>query len=158
MIKSSYDFFKLLDFSNREVRLIPFFLILWRFLCTSHDHLQNIWEKLWFSCEIAHYRKSSISVFREIFVSTDKILISGGGTEHQAIILWRFEIFLIFSNFLRSLVLSQSASREANVYTRLLLIILLRFSCGETKICSTIKKPRNIMNMIASLHIISSEY
>ena len=31
---------------------------------------------------------------------------------------------------------------------QLLLIITLRFTCGERKICSTIKKSQNIMNMI----------
>ena len=34
------------------------------------------------------------------------------------------------------------------VYASLLLIITLRFSCGERKICSTIKKSQNIMNEI----------
>ena len=37
------------------------------------------------------------------------------------------------------------------VYACLLLIIILRFTCGERKICSTIKKPQNIMNMILGL-------
>ena len=32
-----------------------------------------------FSCEIAHYGKSSISVFQEIFAKTEKKLILGGG-------------------------------------------------------------------------------
>ena len=35
------------------------------------------------------------------------------------------------------------------VYTSLL-IITLRFTCGEMKICSTIKMSQNIMNMIAA--------
>ena len=34
------------------------------------------------------------------------------------------------------------------VYASLFLIITLRFICDERKICSTIKKPQNIMNMI----------
>ena len=34
------------------------------------------------------------------------------------------------------------------VYTSLLLITTLRFTCGETKICSTIKMSQNIMKMI----------
>ena len=55
-----------------------------KFLSTSNDsnssnYSQNIWERLLFSCEIAHYGKSSISVFQEIFISNDKIFISGGG-------------------------------------------------------------------------------
>ena len=39
------------------------------------------------------------------------------------------------------------------VYTCLLLTITLRFNCGESKICPTIKKSQN-MNMIASITII----
>ena len=34
------------------------------------------------------------------------------------------------------------------VYDSLLLIIMLRFICGEREICSTIKMSQNIMNMI----------
>ena len=34
------------------------------------------------------------------------------------------------------------------VYTSLLLIVTLCFTCGETKICSTINQSQNIMNMI----------
>ena len=34
------------------------------------------------------------------------------------------------------------------VYTSLLLIITLRFTCDERKICSSIKGSQNIMNMI----------
>ena len=35
------------------------------------------------------------------------------------------------------------------IYTNLLLIIALRFTCGEREICSTIKKSQDIMNRIA---------
>ena len=69
----------------------------------------------------------------------------GRGTKHKATILWNLEIFLIFPNFL-SLVVGQLVN--SLVYTSLLLIITLRFTCGESKICSTIKKSQNIMNMI----------
>ena len=34
------------------------------------------------------------------------------------------------------------------IYTSLLQIITFRFTCGERKICSTIKKSQNIMNLI----------
>ena len=37
------------------------------------------------------------------------------------------------------------------VYTSLLLIITLRFTCGERKIFSTIRKSQNIMKMIVEL-------
>ena len=35
----------------------------------SHNHSQNIREKLYFSCEMAHYRKSSIYVFHKFFLT-----------------------------------------------------------------------------------------
>ena len=63
-----------------------------------YKHGQNIWEKLWFACEIAHYGKSSISIFKESFVSIDKILFLGGrlGTRlyfHKVLtLLWTFLI------------------------------------------------------------------
>ena len=68
-------------------------------------------------------------------------------------IIWIFEIFLIFSefpkifpkNFLKSYVIRQLVRKF--VYTILLLIITLRFTCGENKICSTIKKSKNISNI-----------
>ena len=34
-----------------------------------------------------------------------------------------------------------------HVYTSLLLTIMLRFTCGQRNICSTIKKSENIMNV-----------
>ena len=43
-----------------------------------HNHSKNIWDKPWFLFEITHYGKSSI-FFQEIFTSTDKNFISGGG-------------------------------------------------------------------------------
>ena len=45
----------------------------------TYDQSQNIWDKFKFSCEIAYYVKSSISVFQESFAGTHKIFISGGG-------------------------------------------------------------------------------
>ena len=52
------------------------------------------------SCEIAHYGKSSISIFEEVFANIGKISILGG--RHQVVIPRSFSIFLIFPNFLRS--------------------------------------------------------
>ena len=141
----------------------------------------------------------SISIFQEIFGSTDKIFISGGGLSIRqqrvksaqirsyfwsdfpifglnteicgvnlriqfeykkmrtrnnsvfrhflpsAIILWSFEIFLKFPNFQRSLVLRCSATcEELRIYQ---FITKLRFTSGERKICSTIEKSENIINM-----------
>ena len=44
----------------------------------SYNHSQNIRDKLHFSCETAHYGKSSISIFQQLFASIDKIFILGG--------------------------------------------------------------------------------
>ena len=43
-----------------------------------YSHGQNIWEKLQFSCEIANYGKSSISIFKNSLASIDKIFLLGG--------------------------------------------------------------------------------
>ena len=45
---------------------------------SSNNHAQNISDKLLFSCEIAHYGKSLISVFQEILASIDKSFMLGG--------------------------------------------------------------------------------
>ena len=60
--------------------------------------------------------RSSIVLFWDTFTSAGRVFISGGGDwalGGQAIILWHFEIFLIFLNFLRSYVLSSLAACEA---------------------------------------------
>ena len=38
------------------------------------NHLQNIWDKIYFSCEITHYGKNSISIFQEFFASINFFL------------------------------------------------------------------------------------
>ena len=47
-------------------------------MATNYNHGKNIREKLQSSCEIVHYGKSSISIFRESFASIDKIFFLGG--------------------------------------------------------------------------------
>ena len=42
------------------------------------NNLQNIWDQLKFSCEIAHHRKSLISVFQEFSDSINKTFILAG--------------------------------------------------------------------------------
>ena len=42
------------------------------------SHGQNISDKPWFSCEIAHFERSSISSFHGFFASIVKIFILGG--------------------------------------------------------------------------------
>ena len=65
-----------IELRNRVTKSIIFIEI---FLSSYCNHSQNISDKLSFSCEIAHYEKSQISIFQEIFASTDKTFISGGG-------------------------------------------------------------------------------
>ena len=74
---------------------------LWQRNVSRDNHPLNVCHKLQFSCEIVHYRKNSISVFQEIFASADKVLFFERRTEHEAIILWSFKIFLIFRNYIR---------------------------------------------------------
>ena len=42
------------------------------------NNLQNIWDQLKFSCEIAHHRKSLISVFQEFSASINETFILAG--------------------------------------------------------------------------------
>ena len=66
---------------------------------SKNNHGQNICDKLYFSCEIVLYMKNSIPVFREIFASTDKILILGGGL---SIIQYFYECWIFSLYFLIS--------------------------------------------------------
>ena len=77
-----------------------FLIILYASACYSIDnHGENIWKKLKFPCEIVHYGKSSIFIFKEPFSSIGNIFFSGVGAGHWAIIhevltlLWTFLIF-----------------------------------------------------------------
>ena len=46
--------------------------------CGSHNHSKIICDKLWFSCEIAHFGKSSISNFQEFLDNIEKKFILAG--------------------------------------------------------------------------------
>ena len=72
-----------------------------------YNHRQNIWDKLWFSCKITHYGKSSICILQEFFPTIDNIFILGMTWALGYIIQRSFEIFLIFSNLLKSEVFSR---------------------------------------------------
>ena len=65
----------------------------------TYNHSQNIWYKLYISCEITHYRRSSITVFQEIFGSTDKNFILGGGinTRQQFYEVLSFSCYFLIS-------------------------------------------------------------
>ena len=44
----------------------------------SCNHSENIWDWLWFSCEVAHYGKNLISAFEEFFANIKKICVLAG--------------------------------------------------------------------------------
>ena len=90
---------------------------------------------------MAPYGKSSISIFQQFFASIDNFNF-GSKIEHHATILSRFEIFLIFPNFL-------SLELFGNSYIPcLLLIVRIGFSCSDTKTLSNIKMSQSIMTRI----------
>ena len=65
---------------------------------------------------MVHYGKGLISVFQWFFTIISKAFILAGGWAlgcPSTIILWGLGAFHIFSNFLRSKVLSRPATREA---------------------------------------------
>ena len=96
----------------------------------KHNHSKNIWDKVWFSCKIVPYGKSSISTFWQFLASIEKIYILA-----LRLALYYHSSKLYLKSFGKS-------------YTPLLLIIALRFNCGERKIWQNIKKSQNIISMI----------
>ena len=104
----------------------------------TYNHLHNIWDNLVFMWNSALREKFNFCFLRDFYQYWH--FHFGRRTEHQAIILWNFDIFL------RSFVINRSPSHEtAQIYQ---FIFKLRFTCGERKICSNMKKSQNIMNMI----------
>ena len=74
------------------------------------------------------------SALQKKFISTFQQFSFSRNTGHQVITLLCCKIFLIFSNFLRTQVVSHSAARQATrIYHVFLLIITLCFTCGEKK-------------------------
>ena len=93
--------------------------------------------------------KGSISVFQGVLLVLAKFSFQGEGWA-QAVILRGLDIFLVFPSFLSRTSFGNSWSNSL-VYTSLPPVIMLRFTCNERKICSTIKKSQNIINMIVNL-------
>ena len=44
----------------------------------AYNHRQNIRDKQQLSFEMTHYEKSSVSIFKGLFASIDKIFVLGG--------------------------------------------------------------------------------
>ena len=72
------------------------------------SHSSGIWGRLWFSCGLAHCGGGSWLFFRGFllvlagFSARGEGGGGGGMAGRWAIIPWGFEIFLVFSDFLRS--------------------------------------------------------
>ena len=83
------------------------------------------------------------------FTSNDRIFISGGwlSTRQYFYEVLRFPWYFLILENPKSKVVRQHMKQL--MYTSLLLIITLRFSCDERKTFSTITKSQNIMNMTA---------
>ena len=91
------------------------------------------------------------SIFQEFLTSIKKILILAGGQDRQFIILASFEIILIFPNLNLTLFVNSWGNSYIPYF---LLIIALRFTCGERKIWWDIKKSQNMEMIVAfSLHL-----
>ena len=74
----------------------------------SNNHSESIRDKLKFSCETAHKGSSSISVFQEIFISTDKIFISGEGQCTKSMKFWDFHEISHFPKILSFMLFANS--------------------------------------------------
>ena len=79
----------------------------------NYNPERNIWRKIDKSSKTRQDKKSLISFLRVFFYCFYESLISGRETGHQAISPPKFQIFLLFHYFLKSQVLSRSATRGA---------------------------------------------
>ena len=67
-----------------------------------YNHLQNIWDKLYFSFEIVHYGKSSISIFRRFLLKLTKFSFEEEEQTlgNNSMKFWGFLDIFYFSNSL----------------------------------------------------------
>ena len=73
----------------------------------ENDYLNNfllLLMSLMLSCEMAKYGKVLFSISQQFFASINKIFWGGRRPGHKVIILWSFEIFLTFRNFLTKIL------------------------------------------------------
>ena len=116
--------------------LLLFQCILW---VMDYENLQNVWDKLKFSCEMGHYGKSSISAFQEFFASIEKKSFWEEYWElgYNSMNFWDFPDISKLPKILR---LKSFGNSLSNSYLPcLILIITLYVTCGESKICQTSK-------------------
>ena len=59
---------------------------------------QNIWDQHWFSCELAHYENSLISVFLELVASINKNFVLSGSLGTRR--FWQLVRQLIYTMFI----------------------------------------------------------
>ena len=83
--------------------ILPISLKTMQQICYSRDMISDVtinklqswtkyWDKLYFSCDIAHDGKDSVSIFPEFFTSIDKtsVLGHGLGLGYNALKFWDF--------------------------------------------------------------------
>ena len=113
----------------------------------TYNLSQDIWDQLWFWCEIVHYEKSLISVFQEFFASINKRFVLAGDwalgyhsrrfghflrkvSQVHWTLSWCFQISWDHSLKSKSFSNSWGNSHIACLYV----IIAHRLACGERKI------------------------
>ena len=114
------------------------FLCLQMKISCCNNHRQNIWDKVYFSCEIGQFGESSISIF-QFPISCwywKKKNHFRRRTKHWTTIQWSFEIFLILPDFPGSHSTSFGSSYNIPCLS---LTIKLRFTCAERKFGKTSK-------------------
>ena len=95
--------------------------------CSGYKHSQNIWNYLYFSREIAHYRKSLISVFQKLFASLKKNFILAGRLKTRLLF---YKVLRLSWYFLIKTLKSFGNSWGNSHIPYLQVIIAHRFSCG----------------------------
>ena len=107
------------------------------------NHSKNIWDKLWFLCEIAPCGNSSVFVFQEFLASIKK---NSFWQKDWAIVYNSSEIFLICPKFLSHKLFG---NLWCNLHIPCLLLIVQFVSLAvKRKFGKALKKSHNIIYMI----------
>ena len=105
------------------------------FAYTIRNHGQNIWDKLQFSCNIAHYKKNLVSIFLFFFFFWKQKKIQFGRKNwapvYHSMKFWDFPGFLEFCATLNFKLFDNSWGNSDLSY--LLVMTAFCFTCGESK-------------------------
>ena len=107
----------------------------------SYNYSKDIWDKLWFSCEIALSGKVQYLFFSSFWLVLEHIWF---WRQDWAPVYYSntFPDFPDFSLFPKIVSLKSFSNSRGNSYTPcLLLIIAFYFTCGERKIWQNTKSP-----------------